>query len=295
MRIGLRIDVDTYRGTRTGLPRLQDALDRRGIHASFFLTVGPDNMGRHLRRLVRPAFLLKMLRSRATSLYGWETILRGTFWPGPIIHRRLGWSIRRLGDSGHEIGNHAWDHHLWQCKAHRMSAECATGQIERAHEAIALSTGRVPTCIAAPGWRCTEALLGLREKFGYAYASDCRGTGVFQPLHDDRPAGPPQVPVNLPTWDEVIGVNKCSRLDAFPSIASHIERDGYNVLTTHAECEGGIAAHDFEQFLDVMVDQGWLFVPLGELVPDHVPTGTMTRGWVSGRDGWVAMRAVDRE
>ena len=295
MKIGLRVDVDTYRGTRSGLPRLQDALDQRGIRASFFLTVGPDNMGRHLRRLVRPTFLFKMLRSRAGSLYGWQVLMRGTVWPGPIIHRRLAWSIRRLGGSNHEIGTHAWDHHLWQVKAHRMSAARVTEQIGRAHEAIALTTGRMPTCIAAPGWRCTNDILALRDQFGYTYASDCRGSEVFQPVVDDQPAGPPQVPVNLPTWDEVIGLDSCTKLDAFPTIASHINHGGFNVLTTHAECEGGFAAHDFEQFLDVMLDQGWSFVPLSELIPDDVPRGSLTQGWIPGRDGWVSLKAVQPE
>ena len=40
MKVGLRVDVDTFRGTRKGVPELMRIMDRHGIHAAFFFPPG---------------------------------------------------------------------------------------------------------------------------------------------------------------------------------------------------------------------------------------------------------------
>ena len=67
-RVALKVDCDTFVGTRDGIPALLDIFARRGIRATFFFTLGPDRSGVALRRIfTRTGFLAKMIRSRAPS------------------------------------------------------------------------------------------------------------------------------------------------------------------------------------------------------------------------------------
>src|SRR5258708_200804 len=207
MDVGLRIDVDTYRGTKLGVPSLVAVLKEQGIRASFFFTVGPDNMGRHVWRLLRPAFLIKMLRSNAGGLYGWDILLRGTVVPGPIIGRKLAPVIRQAAEAGHEIGFHAWDHHGWQQRVATMDRETVHQILQKGIATLTEAAGRPPTCSASPAWRCTDQVLLEKLEFPLTYNSDCRGDCIFQPVVDGKDLPQPQIPTTLPTYDEVIGRN----------------------------------------------------------------------------------------
>jgi threonyl-tRNA synthetase len=70
-RLALKVDCDTFEGTKKGLPNLLRLFDKFQIRASFFFTLGPDTSGRAIMRVfTRKGFLKKMLRSNAAALYG---------------------------------------------------------------------------------------------------------------------------------------------------------------------------------------------------------------------------------
>jgi undecaprenyl phosphate-alpha-L-ara4FN deformylase len=287
--IGLRIDVDTLRGTRVGVPNLLRLLDRHHIRATFFFSVGPDNMGRHLWRLMRPAFLKKMLRSRAASLYGWDILLKGTFGPGPLIGKRSADTIREAARAGHEIGLHAWDHHRWQTRVEHMDEEAASREIACGWHPLSGIIGRVPDCAAAPGWRITSAALKAREKFPVRFNSDCRGQEIFRPVVEGKTLCQLQVPTTLPTYDEMIG-RHCSPATYNKTLLEMIRPERLNVLTLHAEVEGIACLPLFQDFLESARQQGRGLVPLGDLLVETtgIREARILKEQIHGREGWLA-------
>lgn len=295
--IALRIDVDTFRGTRDGVPRLLEMLARRGVRATFYFSVGPDNMGRHLWRLLRPAFLAKMLRSRASKLYGWETVFSGTCWPGRLIGRHLGTIIRDAAAEGHEIGVHAWDHYRWQRYAGRMGADALYRELSPAVDLLGELLGRRPASSAAAGWICNEPALEAKARLGFAFNSDCRGRSVFVPRIGSRDYAP-QIPTTLPTYDELIGRDGVTDRTYNRRLLGLVDPRGLNVLTVHAEVEGLACADLFDDFLARCRDRDIALGPLGELrqLRDCKKRDGIVCAPAPGRDGNVAwQRSVRRQ
>jgi undecaprenyl phosphate-alpha-L-ara4FN deformylase len=297
VRVGLRIDVDTFRGTQEGVPNLLKILAEHRVQGTFFFSVGPDNMGRHIWRLFRPEFLRKMWRTKASKLYGWDILLKGTLWGGPLIGKRLGHVFKTTAGEGHELGLHAWDHYRWQTHIERMAGKEVYRDLIQGFEMIREFTGTSPVCSAAPSWRITEQALLEKAKLPFRYNSDCRGTSIFYPVVKGKVLPQPQIPVTFPTYDELLDRDGVTQERYNQSLISFMKPESLNVLTIHAEVEGISCLGLFREFLQQLRVRGGDLVPLGQLLPpaDQIAEAVIGRQRVEGREGWLSVQQSHNE
>ncbi len=294
MKLALRIDVDTLRGTLIGVPQLVKILAELDVKATFYFSVGPDNMGRHVWRLIRPKFAMKMMRTNANRLYGWRTLLNGTFWPGPMIGEKAADEIREVADAGHEVGIHAWDHHGWQRRTDLDSKREVNGDLIRAYGALKEIVGDRISSSATPAWMTSEEVCRQKLQFPFQFNSDCRGYSAFRPQLSRDEIGQIQIPTTLPTYDEMAGIGNMGASGFFAHIKSLLLSDSMNVYTAHAEVEGMSLAEPFKSFLKDSIASGFEICHLGKIVRDmdtEAPLSTLQRRALKGRDGWLSWQA----
>jgi undecaprenyl phosphate-alpha-L-ara4FN deformylase len=154
--------------------------------------------------------------------------------------------------------------------------------------------GEKITCSASAGWRADERVIEAKQGFGFRYNSDCRGQSLFQPQLANGRLGTPQIPVNLPTFDEVVGPTVAAK-DFNRFILDRFNPEKLNVYTIHAEVEGILMANDFRQLLSDAHQRDIRFHPLGNLLPrapDSLPIGRVVRGALEGREGWLGVQGA---
>ncbi len=298
-RIALKIDVDTWRGTRDGAPALAKLLERLDIQATFLFSLGPDHTGRAIRRVFRRGFLAKVRRTSVVSHYGWKTLLYGTLLPGPDIGVREAGTMRAVESAGFETGVHTWDHVAWQDGVETADARWTRDQMHRAKERFVDIFHHAPAVHGAAGWQMNAAAYRCEAELGYTVGSDTRGHSPFVPVDEAGEAiGPTQFPTTLPTMDELLGSLDCDASNVHDKILALTERRvPLHVFTLHAELEGGSLMPAFERLLAGWRRQGYRFVTMSELPAifqgARLPRCVPTRGTVSGRSGTLSLQCCE--
>ncbi len=288
MQLALKIDVDTYRGTREGVPRLLDALKRHNAQASFFFSLGPDRSGRGI--------FGKVPRISRLSHYGIKTMLYGTLLPSPDIGRTCADILRSVRGQGFEVGVHCYENIRWRNHAAGKDAEWTRREMQSAVDRFTEIFGEAPKAHAAAGWQMNRDAFRLTQRLGFDYASDTRGTHPFIPTWDAEIIACPQLPTTLPTLDELLARNGVT----LENVAQHLLAFTANpsgtghVFTLRAEMEGGKWLPVFEQLLDGWKAQGYDLVSLRQYlegIQDTLPRHAVRMGGMEGRAGVLAVQA----
>jgi len=75
-------------------------------------------------------------------------------------------ALRAIGDAGHEIGNHSFNHDPW---LHLYTEEQLDQELQQAEEAIEGATGKAPVGFRGPGFSLSPSTLRVLSDRGYRY------------------------------------------------------------------------------------------------------------------------------
>ena len=295
--IALKVDVDTYRGTREGAVHLATLLERLGVRATFLFSLGPDHTGRAIRRAFRRGFLGKVKRTSVLEHYGLKTLLYGVLLPGPYIGRGCRREMQEIARRGFEVGVHTWDHVRWQDGVAAASEAWTRRELTLARDEFWQVFGRAPLVHGAAGWQMNRFVPALQAELGFRYASDTRGDEPFLPLLEDGAASVPQLPTTLPTFDELIGRADLAGADPVDHLLALTDAPGArdHVFTLHAELEGGKYLPSFERLLRAWQQRGVQLTDLASYAATldvrNLPRCAIAAGTVPGRSGTLAVQA----
>jgi undecaprenyl phosphate-alpha-L-ara4FN deformylase len=294
--ISIKVDVDTDRGTRIGVPNLLRLFDEFKIKATFLFSLGPDNTGRAVKRIFRPGFLRKVSRTGVVSTYGVRTLVNGILLPGPHIGRRNKNIMREARDQGHETGIHCYDHVRWQDGLEKMSREEVSEEFEKALKEYERIFNKPALTAGSAGWQANSFSLAAYDEACLLYASDARGVHPFFPRLGATVFKTIQIPTTLPTLDELLGRPEYPDEKIAEHYLSLLKTKTVSVLTIHAEIEGMKKISLFRTLLQQLQSRAVTTIRLDHFAagllknPSLVPVCEMAAGTIDGRSGALSVQ-----
>lgn len=294
--LSIKVDVDTDRGTRSGVPNLLKLFSELKIPATFLFSVGPDNTGRAIKRIFKPGFLKKVSRSSVVSIYGIRTLLNGTLLPGPHIGQCNEKIMRAVYDAGYEVGIHCYDHIRWQDGLATMTRGAVFSEFAKARTEFQRIFGFPAKTAGSAGWQANVFSLAAYDDAHLVYGSDARGTHPFFPRVDGTVFKTLQIPTNLPTLDELLGRPEYPLEKMTKFYLDRLVTGRVNTFTIHAEIEGMKYLEWFREFLLKSKAQSIKFIKLENLAEkclankNAIPICDLIQGAVDGRSGTMAVQ-----
>jgi peptidoglycan/xylan/chitin deacetylase (PgdA/CDA1 family) len=289
MKIALRIEVATLRGTRKGVPQLAAILKEHHASATFLFNLGPDRTGRALGSLPRVPRL---------KCYGLAALLSGTLLPAPDVGMRCADVIRSICAEGHEAGILAWDRADWVRHVTTADEAWTATSMRRACERYEDILKTAALTHGAPAWRMNRYAYRYAQRLAFQHCSDTRGTGPFIPVIRGEIVNCPQLPTTLPTLDELLaaGLNPDEAVQRLLEASREPAPTGH-VYALRAEVEGTVFAPSLRALLAGWRALGYTPVSLREYAAgldlSRLPRRITAMGSVAGARGSMALQGKE--
>lgn len=257
-RLALRIDVPGY-AARSALPVLVDVLRANGASASFVFALGPD-------------------------------------WLGRSLAQHCAGTLKQVRNACFDLGTYGWRSKQWMKQVERADATWTTTQFERMTRTFAKVLEVPPTLHAAPGWCSNPHALRLTQRYEFTCASDTRGRHPFIPVWNGEIVRCPQIPVTLPTLDELVTSPRqdpAAVIDTLLALTANPPLHGH-VFSLKATRSLGKTPLPLEQLLTGWREQGYEVVSVQTLAArldvDKLPRHEVVTGKVPGYNGTLLLQ-----
>lgn len=230
MVFSLRIDLESQKGIKEGLPKILNLLSKYNMKASFYLTMGGES---NLFQLLK--YKKKIPEKRKLKIFSKKEILRMAFLPKDFVKENE-IILKRILEKGHELGIHGWKHRAWTRALEKIDVE---KQIDLSIKKYWMIFGRKPDSFCSPAFRINRKVIDILNKTGFKIISDLEGEKPFR-IKDTEIIN---VPITIKEKNntpiiEYLVTQKYSDEEILDYLKKQIEQKKYSIMYVHGlfEC-----------------------------------------------------------
>lgn len=167
----LRIDIESDKGIKKGIPKILDLLKKYNVKASFYLVMGGES---NLLDILK--YRNKVLKERKIKVFSKLEMVRMVLFPRDFVRKNIQ-ILRRILQEGHELGIHGWKHRAWTRGIGKIDIE---SHLRLAKERYIRAFKKQPISFAAPGFITNDKIISILDKEGFRVISDLPGKKPFK-------------------------------------------------------------------------------------------------------------------
>lgn len=171
MVFSLRIDIESDKGLKEGVPKILYLLRKHHIKASFYVTMGGESS------LFELLFYRKKLNGeRGIKIFSNVEILRMALFPRDFVSKNKE-ILRKIVEDGHELGIHGWKHRRWTRGLERINIG---RDINKAKVKYMHIFGKKPESFCSPAFKINNKVIHELDRQGFRVISDIGGNNPFR-------------------------------------------------------------------------------------------------------------------